>query len=106
MILLKPTVRFKRLRPEIYNTFPILEEIWLEHAEGAELVITSANDSTHSSKSLHYHDLALDLRSKNVTTPIKLKLLEAMKARLAGFDVILEAFGKENEHFHLEYDPK
>lgn len=106
MILLKPTVRFKKLRPEIYNVFPLLQGIWFEHAEGAELVITSANDSTHSAKSLHYHDLALDLRSKNVPVSVKMRLLKEMKERLVGYDVILEHFDKENEHFHLEYDPK
>lgn len=71
-----------------------------------DCTITSANDSTHSATSLHSKDGAIDVRSKILTEAEKDWVLSEMKTRLNdGYDILLENRGKEQEHFHLEYDP-
>lgn len=73
-----------------------------------ELWVTSGNDSEHMTKSKHYSNNALDFRSKTFpTAESKRQFLENVKDRLgADYDCILESEGKNNEHFHIEYDPK
>ncbi len=71
-------------------------------------VVTSLNDGTHGSNSLHYADKAADIRSHHLTPETKQKVLQFAERILnpQGFDVILEQPGKPNEHFHCEFDPK
>lgn len=73
-----------------------------------ELVITEVTGGAHKTGSLHYAGLAVDIRSKNITDDLLKKLiLENCKSRLGkNFDMILENEGQDNEHFHLEVDPK
>ena len=74
--------------------------------QDAECTITSANDSKHSEKSLHYNGCALDFRTKDYAGD-KQALRDRIKAALGpDFDVVLEALGEDNEHIHVEYDPK
>lgn len=75
---------------------------------GYECIITSVNDSTHSTNSLHYKDQAFDLRTKHVIyEQHKDKIFDALRASLtADFDLVFENRGKDSEHIHLEYDPK
>ena len=105
MITCKDNVRFKRLRPEIYNLFGGLDSVF--SAMNVECVITSANDSSHSANSLHYLDAAIDLRSKHLIAGNKHLMLSRLQA-LCGkdYDILLENPGLENEHFHIEFDPK
>jgi hypothetical protein len=71
-----------------------------------DTVITSANDSQHMAESLHYRGAALDFRTKH--TGRSKAIADAVQKVLAplGFDVLLEDAGGENEHLHVEYDPK
>jgi hypothetical protein len=70
-----------------------------------DMVITSGRDGRHRPDSKHYHDQALDFRTKQLTLTQKHALAETVKTRLgAGYDVILESLGKANEHLHIEYD--
>ena len=72
----------------------------------AECTITSANDSTHSAHSLHYEGRAMDFRTHDFTGD-KAALLAAVKEALGeNFDCVFEAAGTQNEHLHVEYDPK
>jgi len=69
------------------------------------VVITSGVDGTHMRASKHYDGLALDIRSKGMFD--KKGTLQRLKTVLGSdFDVILEAEGKDNEHIHVEFDPK
>lgn len=108
MIALKDTVRFKRLTPEIVLLFPLIVDVWKEYAVETIPVITSANDSVHGANSYHGIDYALDLRSKNLSAEQKQQILGALKKALAGknYDVILEALGTDNEHFHIEFNAR
>lgn len=68
-------------------------------------VITSIWDQRHSSISLHYIGCAADVRSKTLNSRHKTKVLERVQNSLGeDFDLILEAEGEPNEHFHLEFD--
>lgn len=73
-----------------------------------DLVVTSGNDSTHSTHSLHYVNRALDFRARTFAHPgTKRVFMERLRARLGSdYDVILEDENGPNEHFHIEHDPK
>jgi hypothetical protein len=105
MILVKEGVRFRKLLGEIYSIFSILDLVFGNH--GVDCVITSANDSSHSSGSLHYSDLALDLRSWVIPSSGEKHILvdEVRQALGLDYDVLLEDEDGLNEHIHLEYDP-
>lgn len=103
---LKPTVKFGNPLLAIAFAATIVNDIM--NKAGHEFVVTSCNDSTHSEHSLHYSDSAFDFRSKHIPASVdKQNILSQIKAALTGdFDVLLEQAGTDNEHFHLEYDPK
>ena len=67
--------------------------------------VTSANDSKHMAKSLHYEDRAFDIRIRNIMGDISNNArlwVKAMKIILGDdYDVILE-----KDHIHAEYQPK
>jgi LysM repeat protein len=70
-------------------------------------VITSGNDSRHSTASLHYADRALDFRGNNIT----IEQGRAFQAEVRGilgarYDVVFETFAnRSNNHLHVEFDP-
>jgi hypothetical protein len=72
-----------------------------------DMLVTSGNDKVHARGSKHYTDEALDFRTKHLKSADKLALRNAVKQRLGReFDVILEDEGGNNEHLHVEHDPK
>ena len=74
---------------------------------GKEMVITSVNDSIHKKNSLHYKNRAVDIRTKHLTPDEKKRLLKFLREKLGGdYDVIFEGENTDNEHIHIEYDPK
>ena len=101
---LKAGVRLADLSPQIVLAAIIVQEVYRER--GGKTTITSANDGTHGTLSLHYNGNALDFRTKDFYGNKQALLLD-LKERLGeNFDVLLEDEGKPNEHVHLEYDPK
>jgi hypothetical protein len=79
------------------ETAPMLERgtVW----------ITSANDSIHHPESLHYKNLAYDIRIWNIIGAVKAEArswAERMQVALGDdYDVLLE-----RDHIHVEYDPE
>lgn len=105
MIRLKPGVRLKGMQPQLALAAVLAEQVY--GAIGADCTITSINDGQHKSDSFHYRGLAMDLRIKDV----RFEQRESVITRLADalgpeWDVLWEGKGTENEHAHLEYDPK
>ena len=101
---LKPGVKLSGLSPQIVLAAIIVNSLYEE--KDTECVLTSCNDGTHKSDSFHYRGEAIDVRTKNYFGD-KNQLRDEIKLRLgADFDVILEDSGGENEHLHIEYDPK
>ena len=96
-MLIKAGVDISRLRPEIRKKQNLIARIVWE-IEKEELVVTSTYEGTHSERSLHYADLAEDIR--------RYKRGKEVRDRLAAdlgtdYDVVLGS-----NHIHIEYDPK
>jgi hypothetical protein len=106
MIMVKPGVVFRSLQPQIYGIFGTLNLLFGRYQQ--DCVITSANDGEHMEGSLHYKDLAIDIRTKNLPShTVKVLILAELKHILGSdYDVLLESTGLENEHMHIEWDPK
>jgi|SRR5678815_196600 len=69
--------------------------------------ITVGSNGKHMKGSKHYTGDALDIRSKHLEIPIKMLYLARVLDRLGkGYEGFLEDRDTENEHFHIEYDPK
>jgi len=96
-MLIKAGVDISRLRPEIRKRLSRLAVIMRACNEG-EMVITSTYEGNHSEGSLHYANLAVDIR-KNVT---KSNLIKEIRYELGpDYDVI-----EYETYYHVEYDPK
>lgn len=96
-MLIKAGVDISRLRPEIRKKLTAIEKI-LRELSGTELVITSTFEGTHSAGSLHYANLAIDIRRPNRPDAVRSEI----KVTLGNdYDIVLE-----NSHIHIEYDPK
>lgn len=75
-----------------------------------EITVTSMNDSpgVHLETSLHYKDLAFDIRTHGLSVDQRALFFNYLKIHLSpyGFDIGLEYPGEAREHIHIEYDPK
>jgi len=102
MKLKSDNVSLNNLQPQIVLALIVASEVYNEH--DVELVVTSANDSTHSGTSLHYSGSAVDLRTYSLVDrgidPRGVR--DSISSKLnVDFDVILES-----DHIHLEYQPR
>lgn len=96
-MLLKAGVDISRLRPEIRKRLSSLDRLW--RVEGNELVITATYEGTHSPGSLHYANLAIDLRWPAITLT---GFLDNLRGVLGpDYDII-----PHKTHIHIEFDPK
>lgn len=108
MIAVKETARFKKLTTSLLWILSRLDLISKISALcPSEVVITSVDDSTHSSNSKHYLDEAIDIRSHNFTVDNKEPFREELERFLnigspCPFIVLLESLGTPNEHFHAQ----
>lgn len=103
-MILKPGVNMSGVQPEILRA---MADIHATMEATGEFTLTACLDGKHKATSLHYKGLAVDIRSKHMGTMLKLKTLNDLRSILGpDFDVLLEGEGTENEHYHLEWDPK
>lgn len=103
---IKSGVKLTDLCPQMALVFPIVQNVYRHHMPTYECTITSCNDSKHGEHSLHYKGRAFDFRTKDYTGDKQL-LRDEIKAALSDeFDVVLEHLGEDQEHIHVEYDPK
>ena len=100
----KDGVKIAGVRPEILIGLDIAEEIY--KGRTLPMWVTSVTDGQHMNGSLHYKGLAADLRTKGTgsASPLCNDLKKALNP--LGFDVILEDLEGDNEHIHIEFDPK
>lgn len=99
------TIGLQSLKPQLVLALIIVDQIMNQF--GKEAMITSINDGRHSKTSLHYDGGGADIRSKWFDDP--LPVLETCQQALGhcpDIDMIHEGAGTNNEHFHLEYQPK
>jgi hypothetical protein len=87
----------------------IYESVASELVPGYRCTVTVGFDGVHMIGTLHSKDdlcRALDFRTKDYPLD-KTQLRYAVKDALgADFDVVLENEGKDQEHIHVEWDPK
>jgi len=96
-MLIKAGVDISRLRPEIRKKLnEIARRVW--SLEQEELIITSTYEGSHSEGSLHYADLAVDIRRHKKGQEVRDELRDKFGM---DYDVVLKV-----DHIHIEYDPK
>jgi len=96
-MLIKAGVDISRLEPEIRKRLiDIAIIVW--RIEKQELVITSTFEGTHSERSLHYANLAVDIRSYKKWKEVRKALRDKLGLE---YDIIAEP-----DHIHIEYDPE
>jgi len=93
-MLLKAGVDISRLRNEIRRRLNVIASD-VEAVTGSELVITSTYEGTHSPRSLHYANLAIDIRAKHK----KHELAERLQKDLGEDYFVLV----EPTHIHIHY---
>lgn len=106
MLALKRDVRLVGLSTQILLAVIVADRVYSEL--GYETVITSLNDGEHKKGSLHYKGNAVDIRTKHLPDAhTKFNMASRISNALGPqYDVILEHLDHENEHLHIEYDPK
>ena len=105
-MLVKSTAVIELTKKEMYFASGVVEAVFADI--GLSPVITSGSDSVHMRQSLHAIGQALDYRTKHIPLLTKDFVIKTIKKILEplGFDVLLRDAGKDNEHLHIEFQPK
>lgn len=105
MISLKPCVKISKLQPQILLAWMIWCDLCRQHNMSA--VISAGEDGKHQTSSKHYIGQALDFRTKHLGSTLRDALVSDLKqAAGENYDIVVEDVGGDNEHGHMEYDPK
>lgn len=102
-------VNIAHLRPELLQLFPVIDSVFW--AWNKVPIITSGNDGHHLPQSLHYHDLAFDLRVRHLGDyAARRSLFICLKKEIdrlypGWYDVLHENLNRESEHIHCEASP-
>lgn len=100
MIRLKTGVNPTGVHTEILLAIVIAEAVYQSY--DYELVITSLNDSEHSTKSRHYLGMAADLRTRMIAPRMINEVVEKLRKRLGRHYLVLF----EHNHIHIGYQPR
>lgn len=95
-MLIKAGVDISRLKREIRRALSVVATLYLN--AHTELVITSTYEGLHSSGSLHYANLAFDIRYPPAARHFNRQLIAEHLGD--SFDVCFES-----DHIHIEFDP-
>jgi RHS repeat-associated protein len=91
----------EKLTSNMSSIESIVDKTYMSVAE-TKAVVTYTTNGTHSKNSLHYSGNAIDLRTRNLTSDERKKVVASLKEELGSdYDVI-----DEEDHIHVEYDPK
>jgi hypothetical protein len=99
-------VKIDKLDAKIFDKLSDVKATFTEKGHTGDVVITSGNDSTHGSDSLHYTDKAIDIRTNFMTDTQQQTLADALQVKLGdGVTVISEHFeNSTSNHIHIEVD--
>lgn len=103
------TLRVKAgVQPKVVEMIATVANLAQTLDDPAEVWITSVFDGQHGQDSFHYRLAALDLRSHNFADlSAKHDFLHRLRSRFGPeYDVLLEGVGTNNEHYHIEHDPR
>lgn len=105
---IKPGVNVYGVRPEMTLVDNIVASVYA--AYGFNCYQTSIVGKSHSKYSLHPVGFAIDYRTKHIRGEGRKVMLEALvislKQALPQCDIVLEYLGEDEEHIHVEFDPK
>jgi len=96
-MLIKAGVDISRLKPPIRKKLTIIARI-VDGIEQEELVITSTYEGNHLPSSMHYGDLAIDIRIFKKPGTVKTELIRELGEN---YFVYLA-----KTHIHIGYNPK
>ena len=105
----KDGVNVNYLRPELFQLFPVVEQVFWAFSKVP--IITSTHDGSHMKGSLHYSDLAFDLRVRHLgEQQARHSLFMCLKKEIERlypgmYDILHEYVGSESEHIHIECSP-
>jgi len=105
MIIFKEGVRMSNLQPQAVVAICAAYSIYQDFGH-RDMTVTSCNDSRHSATSLHYSGNAFDLRTHNTGEGERLANQIRLALPALDFDVIFEGEATENEHIHIEHQPR
>lgn len=96
-MLLKMGVSVGDLKMQMRRRLTTIDQAFIRSC-GHEAVLTSTNEGDHKPSSLHYSNLAVDIRRPAEPA----RVLKELQTDLGpDFDIVFES-----DHIHIEYDPK
>jgi hypothetical protein len=101
MVTCKKGVDYQALLPVCKVAANQLKSIFLDF--GYDMVLTSTTEGEHSARSLHYHGLAFDVRSRTIRDDDLQPLIKRIQQRLSVLDKRFQLV-IEGNHFHIEFD--
>lgn len=105
---IKTGVQIYGLKPEMAMCDAIAGVVFRLHS--IPCVRTSVTGKKHGTRSLHPVGLAVDYRTKHITGLRRLDtvgmIVADLKEALPCCDVVFEHAEQEQEHIHVEFDPK
>lgn len=96
-MLIKAGVDISRLRPEIRKKLTIIARV-IDAVDQEELIITSTYEGNHLPSSMHYANLAIDIRLSKSPLDVKREIIKELGT---GYFVYLA-----KHHIHIGYTPK
>lgn len=98
----KKGVKIKGIQPETILALVVADEVYKERGRPEGVTVTSISDGKHMTGSKHYTGHGADLRTYYFHPDIQLEIVDMLRHRLTDeYDVALE-----EDHIHLEFDPK
>ena len=93
------------IAPELVLAVIVAQSIYNDL--GIDCVITSITDSKHMEFSRHYTGDAIDIRCKSIPIRLRGDVYTLIKTSLTiDYNVVWEARGKAQEHFHISWKPR
>lgn len=96
----KKGVRARDLQPVMRRALLIVDKVFEKYKK--DLTVTCTGDGDHSTTSLHPWGYAFDVRTRNLSKKIKLKIYKEIEIlfKKTPFEIIFHS-----THFHIEHDP-
>ena len=106
MLLFKTGVKLNGIKPETVVAMIVANEVFTLH--NLDCKISSVVDGKHSWTSLHYPGFAFDISCDDILSNEESNSIRFdIYSRLTNeYDVVLEWTDSDNDHFHIEFQPK
>jgi hypothetical protein len=106
--MIKNGVRIYGIQPEMVLVDNVVQDIFRRHS--IRCIRTSALDGTHGRYSLHPIGFAEDYRTRHIMGRGRMAtigmIVDDLKDALPCCDIVFEYPDEEQEHIHVEFDPK